>query len=190
MDKRTILIFEDNPDFRMIHKTVGYMALNELRAEGLEVDLEMLEAEGLAQGVEILEKKHIDFAIVDLAQSRKEEVLNENMRDQKGDPGGLRLLAYLRHENYPTLAVVVSGETLESYRDDALDKYQALNFYQKGKYDNIELINAVKAAMWYLHAIELKETDPQAAHDSWTYMKEAAHKAHIRESAFPENLEV
>lgn len=189
MDKRTLLIFEDNPDFRMIHRTVSYMALSELRAEGLEIEIEMIEAEGLAQGVDILEKQQIDFAIVDLAQSRKEEVLNETMRDQKGDPGGLRLLAYLRQENYPTLAVVVSGETLESYYEDALYKYRALAFYQKGKYDNVELINAIKAAMWYLHAIELKTIDPQAARLSWSHMQEAAHKAHIRESNFPENLE-
>jgi hypothetical protein len=193
------MILEDDASYLGLFDLWCKLALKELESEGLADQLSkstIKQASSYSQAKSMLESG-IDFASIDLALTKDEYRRTDQTRKEKGDPGGMRFLTEMQNAARPPLAVIVSGETLQSYGTDASAALGVLKFFQKSRLDKDEYVNAVKTALWYVHAADLtsalegQRSDPdkvQAADAAWHESLRAAAKAGIPQKYFPENL--
>jgi DNA-binding NarL/FixJ family response regulator len=192
---RTLLVVEDDPSINEDYVLFCQLALQALSAEGLSIEGTIEQAFNYSQAKSILDSRRVDFVSIDIALSQQEEGLTEETREET-EPGGISLLIDLQEQERPPLAVVVTGEPLQSYATDALLEYGVLAFYQKDRLDVDKYKNVTKAALWYLDALDLitepnTELDLAAAQESWKNALEAISAAGInikRRPPFPEAI--
>lgn len=181
---RTLLVIEDDKTLNEMYRLYCQEALQDLP----HVHGTVKQAFGYNQARQILQSGPVDFVSVDLALSREEEGKTDLDRE-KGEAGGMTLLKQLQKTARPPVAVVVSGETLQSYAIDAYQDYGILAFYQKARLDIEEYKHAVKAALWYLDAAALIEKpEIETAARFWENALAAAKTAGIREKNFPASI--
>ncbi len=190
--RRTLLLVEDDVALNEVYTTFCQIALQELYAEGLPVDGVVEQAFDYSRAGKVLESRPVDFVSIDIALSEQEVGLTEEKRLER-EPGGMKLLRELQRVERQPLAVVVTGQTLQSYASDALQKYGVLAFYQKARFDSDKYKNAIKAVLWYLDALDLitepeTELDITAALESWKKALGAADMAGIKGRPFPESV--
>lgn len=190
--QRTLLIVEDDASLNQVYTNFCRIALQELSAEGLSIDGNIEQAFDYLQTEAILKSQPVDFVSIDISLSQQEEGLTEEKREQR-EPGGMKLLRELQGAEKQALAIVVTGETLQSYATDALQEYGVLAFYQKARFESDKYKNAIKAVLWYLDALDLitapkTELDITAAEESWKKALQAAAVAGIKGRPFPETI--
>lgn len=186
--KRVLLVVEDDEFLNKALKMHCEAVLKELTY----VEGTVEQAFNYNQAKDILQRQPADFISVDIALSQEDVDISETERKER-EAGGMTLLKELQENEKSPLAVVVSGQTLQSYAIDAYAKYGILAFFQKARFDEEEYKNAVKAALIYLDATESitrleTELDIEAAQKSWDSAQEAAKLASIRIQDFPMDM--
>jgi ActR/RegA family two-component response regulator len=183
--KRTLLVVEDDRFYNETYR----MHCEEVLKELAHLDGTVKQAFSYAEAKVFVENHPVDFISVDIALSKEEEGKSDRQREER-EAGGMTLLRELQRARKQPLAVIVSGETLLSYALDAYRKYGILAFYQKDRFNIDEYKSAVKAALWYLDALDLIEKpEIEAAAASWHKALTAARAAGIKEQQFPEPIE-
>lgn len=190
--KRTLLVVEDKVDLNDMYTLFCQIALQELSAEGLPIEGAIEQAFNYSQAEGILKSQTVDFISIDIALSEQEEGLTEEKRKGR-EPGGMNLLREMQGSERQPIAVVLTGETLQSLATDALQEYGVLAFYRKDEFDDEKYKHAIKAVLWYLNAAELiaepeTELDIEAAEESWKKALKAAKIAGVKERGFPEAI--
>lgn len=197
MKKHAILIVEDDPEFSDNNKIYCQMAVFDLQSAGLKLEIEIVQAYTIADAIAHFDTYLVDFMSLDLALKKEESRLRDSDRKQGREAGGMAFLKSLREQNDRTNIIIVSGESLQSYSIDALQKYGVLAFYQKGEMNVQDYVGAVKAALWYQSALEVLSNlenfdgnpeNVKKAEKYWRNALESAITANINPNGFA-NLE-
>ncbi|NTU80347.1 MAG: hypothetical protein HGA45_13385 [Chloroflexales bacterium] len=197
---RTILIVEDDRLLSESYKTACRLAIYELTGEALPVEVRIIQAYTLNEAfAEIKDAPRLDFVSVDLALDPSEQGIRQEQRTIGREAGGMRILRQLKERQPAPVAVVISGETLLSYATDALQRYGVMHFFEKARFDIEQYKAVVKAALWYIQAVESLEQLEQAdsslgeldeAARCWGEARASAAAAGIDAHRFPSDLEL
>ncbi len=180
--KRTLLVVEDD---KMLNLMLT-MSCREVLQQLPHIEGTIKQAFSYDEAKQIIDTLSIDFISVDIALTPEEENKTDIDRSKK-DAGGIRVLKKLRLMGQVPPAVIVSGESLPSYRKDAYHKYGVLKFFQKDKFDKSQYENAVKSALYYLDAVQ--STELESAKNSWHKALHAARIAGISKESFPKEFQ-
>jgi CheY-like chemotaxis protein len=185
---RTLLIVEDDPTLNTLFKLHCEQVLATLPHVAGKVE----QAFDYEQASQFLATGSIDLISVDIALGKDEEGKTDRERGIK-EASGMTLLQELQQRQKHPLALVVSGEMLQSYALDAYRKYGVLAFYQKARFNDVEYQHAIKAALYYLDAAEAvkrpeSELDLVRAKQRWAEAIAAAEFASIRAHDFPGDM--
>jgi DNA-binding NarL/FixJ family response regulator len=193
MTSHAILIVEDDESLSNNYKEFCKIAIANLKRAGLDVKIDVIQAFNIDVAIQNFDSHLVDFISLDLALQKDEYSLKSSDRKQGKEAGGMAFLKSLREKNKKSNVIVVSGESLQSYSIEALQKYGVLAFYQKDDMDAQEYINALQASLWYQNAIEIVSTlekyeahpdDIKRAEECWQHTLDAASIANIDPNRF------
>jgi CheY-like chemotaxis protein len=191
---RTILVVEDDADLCDLYVAACEAAIATLKRDD---SIHVIEAPTYHDAKKTLEHtSDIRLASIDLALRAEERGLRDTDR-QDNEAGGMRLLEQIRTMNLPVLSVIVTGETLQSYATDALQKYGVVRFFDKARWQQDEYEDTLVAILYYLDTEDILSEIEQGAEDlpqlfqraeaSWEQTKKYAQRAHI-ERTLPHDL--
>lgn len=113
-----ILIIEDNQILNHSYARFATQSARDLfRQQVISDDVVVHQAYTFEEAIRILQTESIDFISLDIALGPSEERLSD-MQRFVAEPGGMKVLKWMRKQKLYALTAVVSGETLFSYALD------------------------------------------------------------------------